>query len=163
MRQPIILCLALVAIACTKQVDTNAAGSAAPVLSAGELDSVKAVDAAFATAMNANDTATALAIYANDTRFMPPDSPVLDKAATAKLLVAFLAAGASDFVLTPTTVNGSGDLAYIVGTVSYRMNGAAVTDKYAEVLRKGADGKWRYEVDMFSGVTPPAPTPTATK
>lgn len=157
MRQSIILCVALVAIACTKQVDSTAVGSPPAALSAVELDSVKAVDAAFATAMNAKDTAAALAVYANDTRFMPPDSPVLDKAATAKLLVAFLAAGASDFVLTPTTVSGSGDLAYIVGTVSYRMNGAAVTDKYAEVLRKSADGKWRYEVDMFSGVAPPAP------
>ncbi|MEO6778742.1 MAG: nuclear transport factor 2 family protein [Gemmatimonadaceae bacterium] len=161
MRQSIILCLALVAIACNKQADSNAAAPPPAALSAAELDSVKAVDAAFATAMNASDTAAALAIYANDARFMPPDSPVLDKAATAKLLVAFLAAGASDFVLTPTTVSGSGDLAYIVGTVSYRMKGAAVTDKYAEVLRKGADGKWRYEVDMFSGVTPPAPTPPA--
>jgi hypothetical protein len=30
------------------------------------------------------------------------------------------------------------------------MGGATETVKYAEVLRKGADGKWRYVVDMFS-------------
>jgi ketosteroid isomerase-like protein len=28
--------------------------------------------------------------------------------------------------------------------------------KYTEVLRKGADGKWRYVVDMFSDIAPPA-------
>jgi ketosteroid isomerase-like protein len=36
------------------------------------------------------------------------------------------------------------------------MGGASETMKYVEVLRKGADGKWRYVVDMFSGVAAPA-------
>lgn len=160
MRASFILGLGLVAVACTATVDTPAPGSAPAGLSAAELDSVKAVDAAFAAAMNAKDTAAALAIYADDTRLMPPDSPVLDKAGAGKLLASFMAAGASDFVLTPTTVYGTGDLAYMVGTVSYKMNGASETDKYAEVLRKGADGKWRYVVDMFSGIAPaPAAAP----
>ena len=51
---------------------------------------------------------------------------------------------------------GTGDLAYLVGTATFKMGGHAETVKYAEVLRKGADGKWRYVVDMFSGVAPPA-------
>jgi ketosteroid isomerase-like protein len=63
----------------------------------------------------------------------------------------------SDFALTPITAYGIGDLAYIVGTASFKIGGAAQTVKYAEVLRKGTDGKWRYVVDMFSGVAPAAP------
>ena len=55
-------------------------------------------------------------------------------------------------MLTPTTAYGIGDLAYLVGTASFKMGGASETMKYAEVLRKGADGKWQYVVDMFSGV-----------
>jgi ketosteroid isomerase-like protein len=159
MRASIIVCLGLAAVACTSKVETPAAGSAPTALSAAALDSVKAVDAAFAAAMNAKDTAAVLANYADDTRLMPPDSPVLDKAGARTLIAGLLASGASDFVLTPTTAYGTGDLAYIVGSVSYKMNGTPETDKYAEVLRKGADGKWRYVVDMFSGIAPPPATP----
>ena len=35
--------------------------------------------------------------------------------------------------------------------------------KYTEVLRKGADGKWRYVVDMFSGIAAPAAAPAQKK
>ena len=73
-----------------------------------------------------------------------------------------LSGGASDFVLTPTTAYGVGDLAYMVGTASFKMGGASETVKYAEVLRKGDDGKWRYVADMFSGVAP-APAAAAAK
>lgn len=154
MRISIVLGLGLVAVACTSEVERPAAAPASAPLSAAALDSVKAVDAAFAAAMNAKDTAAVLAIYADNTNLMPPDSPVLDKAGTSKLIQGMLGAGASDFVLTPTTAYGTGDLAYIVGTVSYKMNGTSETDKYAEVLQQGADGKWRYVVDMFSGTAP---------
>ena len=66
-------------------------------------------------------------------------------------------------MLTPTTAYGVGDLAYLVGTATFKMGGATETDKYTEVLRKGADGKWRYVVDMFSGVAAPAPAAPAKK
>src|SRR5665213_1946685 len=155
MRASFILGLGLVAVACTATVETPAAESVPATLSAAELDTVKAADAAFAAAMNAKDTVAVLAAYADDTKLMPPDSPVLDKAGAGKLIEGFFAAGASDFVLTPTTVYGTGDLAYMVGTVSFKMNGASETDKYAEVLRKGPDGKWRYVVDIFNGIAPP--------
>ena len=74
-----------------------------------------------------------------------------------------LAAGASDFVLTSTTAYGIGDLAYLVGTASYKMAGVSETVKYTEVLRKGADGKWRYVVDMFSNIAAPAAAPALKK
>jgi ketosteroid isomerase-like protein len=87
---------------------------------------------------------------------MPPDSPILEGRDGHAAITGLMAAGASDFTLTPTTTYGIGDLAYSVGTASFKVGGASQTIKYAEVLRRGDDGKWRYVVDMFSAVAPPA-------
>ena len=146
--------LALFAQACAPKSD-SVADAAPAALSSAALDSLTAVDAAFAAAMNAKDTAAVIAVYAADAKLMPPDSPILSGAAGHPVIAGFIAGGASDFVLTPTTAYGIGDLAYMVGTASFKMGGASETVKYAEVLRRGDDGKWRYVVDMFSGVTPP--------
>ena len=155
MRLSPFLGLGLLAVACAPKAETPAdAAPAAPVaLSPEELEAVRAVDAAFAAGMNAKDTAAVFAIYAPDAKVMPPDSPILD-AVAARPVLAGLMAGASDFVLTSTTAYGIGDLAYMVGTATFTMGGAQQTVKYTEVLRKGADGKWRYVVDMFSGIAP---------
>ena len=155
MRLSSLLGLGLLAVACAPKSETPAAAAPA-ALSAAELDAVKAVDAAFAAGMNAKDTTAVFAVYAADAKLMPPDSPILDGAAGHPVIAGLIAGGASDFVLTPTTAYGVGDLAYLVGTASFTMGGASETDKYTEVLRKGADGKWRYVVDMFSGVAAPA-------
>ncbi len=154
-----VLGAGILVTACTSQAVTPAASTdaSAPVaLSAAALDSVKAVDAAFAAGMNAKDTAAVFAVYADDAKVMPPDSPALDLAAARPVLAGLVAAGATDFVLTSTTAYGVGDLAYMVGTASFKMGDAAETVKYTEVLRRGADGKWRYVVDMFSNVAPAA-------
>lgn len=143
--------------ACAPKTEAPASAPAAPApLSAAELDAVKAVDAAFAAGMNAKDTAAVFAVYAPDAMLMPPDSPALQGAAGHPVIAGLIAGGASDFVLTPTITYGIGDLAYTVGTASFKMGGGDATVKYTEVLRKGEDGKWRYVVDMFSGIAPPA-------
>ena len=163
MRLSSLFGLGLLAVACAPKSETPAAPAAPAALSAAELDAVKAVDAAFAAGMNAKDTAAVFAVYAADAKLMPPDSPILDGAAGHPVIAGLIAGGASDFVLTPTTAYGVGDLAYLVGTASFTMGGASETVKYAEVLRKGDDGKWRYVVDMFSGVAAPAPAAAAKK
>ena len=96
--------LALALVACGPKSDTQAAATlAAPAaLSSAALDSVKAVDSAWAAAMNAKDTAAVLALYADDAKLLPPDAPIMDKAAAHGVLAGFIAGGASDFVLTPT-------------------------------------------------------------
>lgn len=162
MRLPSLLGFALLAAACGPRAQAPSAGPAQP-LSAAALDSVRAVDAAFAAGMNAKDTAAVFAVYAADAKLMPPDSPALEGAAAHPVIAGLIAGGAGDFVLTSTVAYGVGDLAYMVGTASFTMGGAAETVKYAEVLRRGTDGKWRYVVDMFSGVTPPTagPAPAA--
>jgi ketosteroid isomerase-like protein len=162
MRLSSLFGLGLLAVSCTAKSESPAAAAPAP-LSAAELDSVKSVDAAFAAGMNAMDSAAVFAVYAADAKLMPPDSPTLDGAAVHSVIAGLIAAGASDFVLTPTTTYGVGDLAYMVGTASFKVGGASETVKYTEVLRKGPDGKWRYVVDMFSGIAAPAPAATPAK
>jgi ketosteroid isomerase-like protein len=160
MRLASLLALALFVVGCGPKSETSATAAVpavAAALSEAALDSVKAVDAAFASGVNAKDTAAVFAVYAADAKVLPPDSPILDKAAAHPVIAGLIAGGASDFVLTPTTAYGVGDLAYMVGTASFKMGGASETVKYAEVLRRGTDGKWRYVVDMFSGVAAPAP------
>lgn len=164
-RHPVTICLLAAACSAPNKSESVAAASttAAAPLSAAALDSVKAIDAAFAAGMNAKDSAAVFAIYAADAKLMPPDSPALDGAAGHPVITGLIAGGASDVVLTPTTAYGIGDLAYMVGTASFKMGGATQSVKYAEVLRRGSDGKWRYVVDMFSGVTPPPSAPATKK
>ena len=157
MRLSSLLGLGLLATACAPKSEAPPAAAAPVALSAAELEAVKAVDATFAAGMNAKDSMAVFGVYADDAKLMPPDSPILDGAAGRAVITGMMAGGASDFVLTSTTAYGIGDLAYLVGTASFKMGGASETVKYAEVLRKGADGKWRYVVDMFSGIAPPAP------
>ena len=158
MRHSLLAGLTLVAAAaCSPKPEAPAAASAEPApLSAAALDSVRAVDAAFSAGVNAKDTAAVLALYAPDAKVMPPDSPILEGDAAHQVIAGLIAGGASDFVLKETTAYGVGDLAYVVGTGSFKMGGAPQALKYAEVLRRGADGKWRLVVDMFSDVAAPA-------
>ena len=161
MRAPYSFALCLLVAACAAPNKPEAASGVPTPLSSAALDSVKAVDAAFAAGMNAKDSLAVFAVYADDAQLMPPDSPVLNAAAGHAVITGMMAGGASDFVLTSTTAYGTGDLAYLVGTSSFKMGGAAESVKYAEVLRRGADGKWRYVVDMFSGIVAPAPAAVA--
>lgn len=166
MRLSFLLAIAVLTTACSPKSGTPAAAATSAgtaALSDAALDSAKGVDAAWAAGMNAKDTAAVLAVYAEDAKFLPPDAPIMDKAGARGVIAGFLAGGASDFVLTPNTAYGSGDLAYMVGTATFKMGGSSETVKYADVVRRGADGKWRYVVDMFSGVQAPAATAPAAK
>jgi ketosteroid isomerase-like protein len=165
MRLASLLALALLVVGCGPKSETPAAAgpAAAASLSGAALDSVKGVDAAWAAAMNAKDTAAVLALYADDSKLLPPDAPIMDKAGAHTVLAGLLAGGASDFVLSPIVAYGVGDLGYMVGTATFKMGGASETVKYADVVRRGADGKWRYVSDMFSGVAAPAPAVASAK
>lgn len=151
MRRSALLPFAVLATACAPKAQAPTA------LSKADIDAVKAVDVAFAAAMNAKDSTAAFAVYTTDAKLMPEGSPTLEGAAGRAALTGMMANGASDFVLTSTTTEGVGDLAYQVGTASFKIGGVTESVKYNEVLRKGTDGKWRYIVDMFSSVAPPTP------
>jgi ketosteroid isomerase-like protein len=163
MRPLALASLGLLAIACAPKSEPAVIESEAAPLSAAALDSVKAVDAAFAAGMNAKDTMAVFAVYADGAKLMPPDAPIMEMPAARSVLTGFIAGGATNFVLNPVTAYGIGDLAYVVGTVKFVMGGATNEMKYAEVLRRGTDGKWRYVVDMVSSVAPAAAPPAAKK
>lgn len=166
MRQQSLVIFSLVVAGCTAKTDaasTSAASAAPAALSAAELDAVKAVDAAFAAGVNAKDTTAVFKVYAPDAKVMPQDAPVLEGAAAHSALAGLIAGGATEMTLTPTLTYGVGDLAYTVGTATWKMGGEPEAVKYTEVLRKGADGKWRYVVDMFSAMAPAKPAAAAAK
>jgi len=83
MRVSFVAALAALALlaACSPNPGSAATAGNSAVLSQAALDSVNAVDAAFAAGMNAKDTTAVFAVYAPDAKVMPPDSPVLDGAA----------------------------------------------------------------------------------
>lgn len=157
----VAVCFLAAACAAPNKPVTDTTDVTAMALSAAALDSVKAVDAAFVAGMKAKDTAAVFAVYASDAKLMPPDSPTLEGAAGHPVIAGLIADGASDFALNSTTVYGTGDLAYMVGTARFKIGGVADSLKYVEVLRRGTDGKWRYVVDMFSSLAPPASAATA--
>ena len=161
MRLHSLVALSLVVAACTPKSDTPSAAAAPAALSAAELDSVKAVDAAFAAGVNAKDTTAVFKLYSPDAKVLPPDSPILDAAGGRAAIGGLVAAGATEMVLTPTITYGVGDLAYQVGTATWKMGGKPDAVKYSEVLRKESDGKWRYVVDMFSPMAPATPPAAA--
>ena len=122
MRRSMLAAVALVSVACAPKSDGPAPASAPAApgpLTDTELDAVRAVDAAFAAAVNAKDTAALYAVYAPDAKLMPPDSPILEGAAARPEMVELITLGASGVVLTSTTAYGIGDLAYLVGTATF--------------------------------------------
>ncbi len=150
-RLPLLAIASLFSLACAAAPETSAS---AP-LSAAALDSVRGVDVAFAAAMNAKDTAAASDMYDGAAFVLMQDAPAMDKPAFLPVMKGLMEAGASDFALNSTTVYGFGDLAYMVGTATYAMDGGSHSIKYVEVVRRGTDGKWRYVVDAFSNIAPP--------
>ena len=158
MRLTALVGLGLLALACAPAAEAPGETDmpAAPAtLSAEDIAAVQAIEPAVAAALNAADTAGVLAFYADDAKLMPPDAPIVEGAEVRNVIVGMLRGGIADVVLTPVLTTGVGDLAYQVGTGSFTMGGTTHEMKYVEVLRKGADGNWRYVVDMFNSMAPP--------
>ena len=94
MRLSFLFAIGVLTSACSPKSGTPAAATtsaSAATLSDAALDSAKGVDAAWAAGMNAKDTAAVLAVYSDDAKFLPPDAPIMDKAAARGVLAGFLA------------------------------------------------------------------------
>lgn len=157
MRLALAVGICITTLACSspaKAPDTTTSAA----LSAEDIAAIQAVDAAFAAGMNAKDTNAVAALYADDAKLMPPDAPILEGPAIRAVVASLIAGGASEFALVPSMTQGAGNLAYTVGTATFAMGGKTESIKYAEVLRKGPDGKWRYAIDIFNSVAAPAPS-----
>jgi len=133
----------------------DSAGSASPAapapLSSADEAAVRGVDSAWAASLDKGDVAATTALYADDAVLLGSDAPTIaGKGDIGKEIDGFAKAGAQHVKLTPTKVDGRGDLAYSYGTWSMTLGGKPAAGKYAEVFRRQPDGSWKYVVDSWS-------------
>lgn len=137
---------------------------AAPAFTDADRASMRAFEDSFATRVLRSDWAGAAALYAVDARLMPPnEKAVVGRAGIQAWLAAF--PPVKSLVLTPDTVDGSGDMAYVRGryALSILPPGAAApiadSGKFLEVHKRQADGTWLSVADIFNSDLPAAPAP----
>ena len=120
-----------------------------------ETDSINQLIGDFITVYNAKDATKVSRLFTDSGAVMPPNTPT--RRGTENIRVYYeerFKQGASDLVLEPQTIAGSGALAFAIG--DYRLNmapagGAARRDrgKFIFILRKLND-KWLLDQLMFS-------------
>jgi uncharacterized protein (TIGR02246 family) len=143
----------------TGMADTvSAAPVAAAALSSEDQAAIRRVDEDWAKAATAGDGEAIAALYTSDATLLPPGEPIVKGEAAKKYFVDFGNGFAGPVELNTTSVEGSGDLAVVVGT--YRMTltpkkaGAKPlpTDegKYIEIMKRQEDGSWKIQHDIWN-------------
>jgi uncharacterized protein (TIGR02246 family) len=118
---------------------------------------IQEVTDAFTEAFLAGDFATVASLYTEDAVLLPPNAPsVSGRAAIQEFLATF--PPVTQIHITPVTVDGSGDLAYVHGTFHMVMTGPDGSDiedtgKFLEVRRKVGEG-WLLAYDIFNSDLP---------
>jgi uncharacterized protein (TIGR02246 family) len=133
---------------------------------ATELEAVTAamdeVRTAFTEAFTAGDASKLAGLFADDAIRLAPNSPMV-KGRTAieeALKALFEETAARELTLNGVDRGASGDLAYEIGTYKLRLErtGEAppVEDegKYIVLLKRGADGTWKVQAEMFNSDLP---------
>ena len=121
-----------------------------PVLSAGDLDAIAGLRRAVTEAIVAGDAAAYANLCTEDVRLLHADAPLISGKAElqAHNAAIFESITVTRLELSPVEVYGVGDLAYEVGTQELSINpsrsGFRSSRKYVHVLRRDADGKWRF-------------------
>jgi len=129
--------------------------------------SIRVLEAAWSSALQAKDLDRFVANYAPEAVVLPPNEPIATTPdGIRKDLADFLALPGFSMSFRPTAVKvaSAGDFAYSYGTYDLTMtgqNGKPVPDKgkYVTVYRKQADGSWKAVVDTFNSDNPPTVTP----
>lgn len=162
---PVLATIAVLATASGCQssstADRNQPG--APVnLSDADKAAIEAADQAFEAAVKAGNIDGITAIYMEDATLLPPNLPAQKgRNAIRDLWGGLLKEYAVQIESGSDALEGRGDLAYHVG--HFRMQGTPkakgghrFTDegKFLEVLKKQADGSWKYVADMYSSNLP---------
>jgi uncharacterized protein (TIGR02246 family) len=137
----------------------NTESAAAPTgLSSEDQAGVRAVDAEWAKAATAGNGDAIAALYAPDATLLPPGEPMVKGEAVKKYWVDFTNGYSGPTELNTHSVEGSGNLAYAVGTyretLTPKKAGAkplpTAEGKYLEVLKRQDDGSWKIIYDMWS-------------
>ena len=118
----------------------------------------------FTAAYNAKDAAQAATLFAGGGVVMPPNAPMLRGTESIQgYFVSRFTQGASDLVIEPKDIAGSGALAYASGDFSLKLvppaggPGRQDRGKFLWILRDFR-GKWLLEYVIFSSDFPAAPT-----
>jgi ketosteroid isomerase-like protein len=158
-----LLALVLLTPACRPAPPADGAGSAVKAaLRPADLAAILKADSAFAIAANSGSLDGIVALYAEDASLLPPNEPAAKgQQAIRQYWGRFLDAYTLRFELSTDEMDGRSDLAYVRGhytlTASPKAKGGtAVSDqgKFVEVLKRQADGSWRYVIDIFNSDMP---------
>ena len=115
------------------------------------------IDTLFAQALNAGNLDALVALYEPQASLMPsPGNLVSGTAAIRDSLAAFVA-GKPTMQISPRLVSQSGDLAIVTAKWQLTMTGgdgkpANVEGQSVEVVRRQADGRWLFAIDLPFGV-----------
>lgn len=119
------------------------------------IDRPEAIPAAFTAAFNARDVEALLQLYHPDAVMSPDGSALVSGSQIRDALNQFLALdGPIEMKLDRAVTNG--DTALVVA--SWTLNGKTpdgpltLTGRTSDVVRKGADGGWRYQIDAPLGL-----------
>ncbi|MCP4200820.1 MAG: SgcJ/EcaC family oxidoreductase [bacterium] len=121
-------------------------------LTAADLDAIASLRHAVIEAIVAGDAAAYADLCTEDVRLLHANAPLITGRVELRAHNAamFEAVTVTSLELSPVEVYGVGDLAYEVGTqqlsISPEMPGFSSSRKYVHVLRRGADGRWRFAV-----------------
>ena len=112
-------------------------------------------------ALNSGDGAMAAAAYTEDAVLLPPGAPRIDgREGIAGFWGAMFEAGVTDVVLETADLDMLGDTAIETGTWQVAApdgSGGTVTPsgKYIVVWKRGADGGWMAQQDIWNDSPPP--------
>ena len=149
---------------CRQALPKETAAGAVVGLADADRAAILAADSAFEAAANNGSLDGIVAVYAEDASLLPPNEPgVKGREAIRQSWGRVLDAYTLHFELETDEVEGREDLAYVRGhyklTASPRAKGGAVLPdqgKFVEVLKRQADGRWRYAVDIYNSDLPAA-------
>lgn len=123
-------------------------------LSASDLQAIAALRTALVEAIKAGDAAKYASLCTEDVQLLHPNAALVTGRAElqAHNAAIFEAVRVINLILSPVVVSGAGDVAYEVGTqelaIEPSMPGFSSARKYVHVLKRGADGVWRFAVLM---------------
>jgi ketosteroid isomerase-like protein len=106
-------------------------------------------------AANAKDAAGLTALYTDDAMVMPSNAPTAKgRTAVQGVWKGLMDQGAHDITLTKVSGAMASDWGYEVGTYSAMFGTSQDKGKYMLSLKKGKDGKWLIQEDIFNSDMP---------
>jgi uncharacterized protein (TIGR02246 family) len=127
-------------------------------LSAADAAALRAVHDRFSAALLRQDFDAVAALYAEDAVLLPPQEPAVHGRAAIRTWTAAVPR-VTRIVLQVDDLDGRADLAYMRGSFAMTLEAegapaVSVAGKYVEILKKQADGAWRFAVDIFNSDAP---------